>query len=175
MTTAIPRPVESRAEVQGKSMVKRSYWLAKSEESDYSIDDFASDGSTAWTGVRNYEARNTMRDRMREGDLVLFYHSNGSPPGAAGVARVASAAYPDPTQFQKKSVYYDPDSPKESPRWWLVDLAFEEKFSHLVSLQEIRDTPALQERELFRRNRLSITPVTKKEFDLIRKKGQAGR
>jgi predicted RNA-binding protein with PUA-like domain len=148
-----------------------NYWLAKSDESDYTIGDLERDGRTAWTGVRNYEARNSMRDRMKEGDLVLFYHSNGSPPGAAGVARVASAAYPDPTQFVKKSMYFDPASSKDDPRWWMVDLAFEEKFPHFVSLQEIRETPQLQEMSLFKRNRLSIHPVTKREYSRFRKMG----
>jgi predicted RNA-binding protein with PUA-like domain len=153
-------------------MAPISYWLAKSEESDYAIGDLERDDATAWVGVRNYEARNSMRDKMKPGDLVLFYHSNGTPPGVAGVARVASAAYPDPTQFVRKSIYFDPASSKEEPRWWLVDLAFEERFSHFVSLQEIRETPQLQEMSLFKRNRLSIHPVTKKEFDRIRKAGR---
>lgn len=156
-------------------MARICYWLAKSEESDYAIGDLERDGVVSWTGVRNYEARNSMRDRMKEGELVLFYHSNGTPPGVAGVARVASAPYPDPTQFLKRSVYYDPASRKEDPRWWLVDLAFEERFSHFVSLQEIREHPKLQEMSLFKRNRLSIHPVTKAEFALIRKMGSALR
>lgn len=152
-----------------------NYWLAKSEESDYAIGDLEKDGTTAWTGVRNYEARNSMRDRMKPGDLVLFYHSNGSPPGVAGVARVSGAPYPDPTQFVKRSKYFDPGSTREEPRWWLVDLTFVERFPHFVSLDEIRSNSGLQEMSLFKRNRLSIHPVTKKEFNLIRKSGMSGK
>lgn len=148
-----------------------NYWLAKSEESDYAIGDLERDGTTAWTGVRNYEARNTMRDRMKPGDLVLFYHSNGSPPGVAGTAKVAGASYPDPTQFVKRGKYYDSAATEAEPRWWLVDLTFVERFPNFVSLGEIRENPGLAEMSIFKRNRLSIHPVTRKEFNLIRKLG----
>lgn len=148
-------------------MAKRRYWLVKSEADAYSIDDLASDGTTPWDGVRNYEARNLMRDEMKEGDRVLYYHSNANPPGVVGVARVASAPYPDPLQFDPGSRYHDPGSTKEDPRWILVDLGFEEKFSRKVPLQEIKDHPELQEMVLVNRMRLSVQPVAKEEFEII--------
>ena len=98
------------------------YWLMKSEPDAFSIDDLARKGVEPWDGVRNYQARNFMRDAMRVGDGVLFYHSNCAEPGVAGIAEVASAAYPDPSQFAPRSKYHDPGSPREAPRWWLVDV-----------------------------------------------------
>lgn len=143
------------------------YWLVKSEPDVYSIDDLKKDGVTPWDGVRNYEARNLMRDEMKDGDLVLYYHSNASPPGVAGVARVAGEPYPDPTQFQRKSPYHDPTSDPDDPRWILVDLAFVEKLPRLVPLQEVREMDGLQEMTLLKRMRLSVQGVREEEFDLI--------
>jgi predicted RNA-binding protein with PUA-like domain len=120
------------------------YWLMKTEPDVYSIDDLARDERTAWEGVRNYQARNFMRVDMTVGDPVLFYHSSCEPAGVAGVARIASAAYPDPTQFDKKSEYYDPDSPKDEPRWSLVDVELVEKFAALVPLTALRAEPRLK-------------------------------
>ncbi|MEX2528060.1 MAG: EVE domain-containing protein [Gemmatimonadota bacterium] len=149
------------------------YWLVKSEADVYSIDNLKMDGVTPWDGVRNYEARNIMRDGMKDGDLVLYYHSNASPPGVAGVARVEGEPYPDPTQFQPKSPYHDPKSDPDDPRWILVDLAFVEKLPGLVSLQEIRETEGLQEMTLLKRMRLSVQDVREEEFHLILERGRS--
>jgi predicted RNA-binding protein with PUA-like domain len=145
----------------------------KSESAEYSIDDLRRDGSTAWTGVRNYEARNLMRDETSPGDLVLFYHSNSSPSGVAGIARVLSEPYPDPTQFDEDSVYHDPSSPPASPRWWLVDIGFVEKLDRVVSLAEIRVRPELTDMVLLKKLRLSVQPVTAAEFRVIREMASA--
>jgi predicted RNA-binding protein with PUA-like domain len=142
---------------------RRRYWLMKSEPDVFSIDDLARVGTEPWTGVRNYQARNFMRDGMQVGDGVLFYHSNATPPGIAGTATVASAAYPDPTQFDPDSEYYDPKATREQPRWHLVDVAFERRLKRTVTLDEIRaQADALGEDfPLIRRGtRLSVLPVT---------------
>ncbi len=147
------------------------YWLMKSEPDEASIDDaLAAKGCTvAWTGVRNYQARNFMRDQMHIGDGVLFYHSSCAEPGIAGLAEVASAAYPDPTQFDRKSPYYDPKSDPEHPRWLLVDVKATKK-TRLISLPELREQPQLEQMIILRRgNRLSITPVTPAEWSFITK------
>ena len=150
----------------------KQYWLMKSEEEVYSIRDLEADGTTPWEGVRNYEARNLMRDRMRAGDGVLFYHSNANPPGVAGLARVSTTAYPDHFAFDKKSHYYDSKSDPENPRWFMVDVEFVEAFSEVVSLNEIKAQPGLGEMALVKRVRLSVQPVTKEEFGIIRKMGR---
>ncbi len=142
--------------------------MMKSEEDEYSIDDLARDGSTPWTGVRNYEARNLMRDEMKPGDLILYYHSNARPSGVAGIARVASKAYPDPLQFDPESSYHDKKATEEEPRWFLVDVEFVEKFDRVVPLAEVKDHPDLQEMTLVRRMRLSVQPVEEEEFRIIR-------
>jgi predicted RNA-binding protein with PUA-like domain len=152
-------------------MAKR-YWLMKSEEDVYSIRDMEEEGTTCWEGVRNYEARNLMRDQMKVGDGVLFYHSNAKPPGVAGLAKVATAAYPDHFAFDKKNRYYDPKSDPENPRWFMVDVAFQEAFGEILSLEEIRSTPELGEMALVKRARLSVQPVEKEAFQLIRKMGR---
>ena len=149
-----------------------SYWLMKSEPDEASIDDaLAAKGCTvAWTGVRNYQARNFMRDQMRIGDGVLFYHSSCAEPGIAGLAEVASTSYPDPTQFDRKSPYYDPKSDPENPRWLLVDVRATKK-TRLIGLPELREQPELEDMIILRRgNRLSITPVTPAEWNFIVKK-----
>ncbi|MBX3610259.1 MAG: EVE domain-containing protein [Hydrogenophaga sp.] len=138
------------------------YWLMKSEPDECSIDDaLAAPGHTVpWTGVRNYQARNFMRDTMRVGDGVLFYHSSCPEPGIAGLARVASTAYPDPTQFDAASPYFDGASKAEAPRWLLVDVQALRK-TRLIGLPELRADPALADMLLLKRgNRLSITPVS---------------
>lgn len=143
-----------------------NYWLMKSEPDDCSIDDaLAAPGRIVpWTGVRNYQARNFMRDQMRSGDGVLFYHSSCDEPGIAGLAEVASAAYPDPTQFDRKSKYYDAASKKEAPRWVMVDVRALRK-TRLVGLSELRGHAELADMVVLRRgNRLSITPVTAREW-----------
>ncbi len=142
-------------------------WLTKSEPGDYSIDDLARDRRTPWTGVRNYKARNYMRDEMKVGDPILFYHSNADPSGVVGVARVASQAYPDPLQFDAKSRYYDERATRDEPRWWLVDVGFVEKLPRIVSLAEIKEKPALREMVLVKQSRLSVQPVRKAELEAI--------
>jgi predicted RNA-binding protein with PUA-like domain len=147
------------------------YWLMKSEPDEFSIDDLARapGGKAPWTGVRNYQARNFMRDDMRVGDGVLFYHSSCPEPGIAGLAEVASPAYPDKSQFDKKSEYYDPKSTRATPRWVHVDVKFVRKTA-LVSLAELRGCPELAGMRLLQRgNRLSITPVEPAEWAFITK------
>ena len=148
-----------------------AYWLMKSEPSDVSIDDLAklSNQTVPWYGVRNYQARNFMRDDMKVGDGVLFYHSSCPEPGVAGLAKVSSVAYPDETQFQPKNKYFDPKSTRETPRWFNVDVRCIKK-TRLVSLQELRDHPQLESLRILQRgNRLSITPVTPAEWKIISK------
>lgn len=151
-----------------------NYWLMKSEPDAFSFEDLKArpKQTEPWDGVRNYQARNFMRDAMKVGDPILFYHSNTNPPGVVGIAHVASEPYPDPTAFDKKSKYHDPKSDPEKPRWILVDVAFKADLKRLVSLDEMKTMPELSEmRALQRGNRLSITPVTKDEFQAIKKAG----
>ncbi len=146
-----------------------TYWLMKSEPDECSIDDLvAAPGQTvAWIGVRNYQARNFMRDAMRIGDGVLFYHSSCAEPGIAGLAQVASAPYPDPTQFDPSSPYHDGRSDPTSPRWLLVDVKLQRK-TPLLSLKAMRHAPALATMQVLRPgNRLSITPVTPEEWQAV--------
>ena len=145
----------------------RQHWLMKSEPYDYSIDDLQRDGTTHWDGVRNYAARNLMRDKMRIGDRVLFYHSNVKPPGVAGIAEVCRESYPDFTQFDPANKYHDPKATEENPRWFMVDIRFVEKFEREVGLPEIRATPKLAGMVLVNRSRLSVQPVTEAEFEHI--------
>ena len=144
------------------------YWLMKSEPEAFSIDDLQRVGREPWSGVRNYLARNFMR-QMAVGDGVLFYHSNTRVPGVVGVAEVACDAYPDPTQFQKKSHYYDPKATREEPRWQLVDVSFKRKLSRIISLEELRGAgERLDEFELLRRgSRLSVMPVSAANWKTI--------
>lgn len=145
----------------------RKHWLVKSEPDTYSIDDLERDGRTMWDGVRNYGARNNMQE-MAEGDLVLYYHSRQTPPGVAGVARVARKAYPDPTQFDRDSGYFDPKSDEDDPRWWLVDIAFVEKFAAPVPLPDIKEEASLADMVLVNNSRLSVQPVEKGEFEKVK-------
>lgn len=145
------------------------YWLMKSEPDEVSIDDalVASGSTVSWTGVRNYQARNFMRDAMCIGDGVLFYHSSCAAPGIAGIAEVASTSYPDETQFDPGSKYYDPKATRENPRWMLVDVRAIAK-TRLLSLNELRGIPELADMQILKRgNRLSITPVTPAEWRYI--------
>ena len=140
----------------------------KSEPDAYSIDDLERDGRDMWDGIRNYQARNMMRDDMKIGDEVFFYHSNCKEPGVVGLARVVSEPYPDPTQFDKKSKYFDAKSSKDNPRWCLVDVAFVRKLKRNVTLSEIKAQKSLADMILTRKgNRLSIMPVTKKHWNKI--------
>lgn len=153
-----------------------NYWLMKSEPDVFSIHDLARKKSEPWDGVRNYQARNFMRDGMQVGDLILFYHSNAEPPGVAGVARVAGAARPDPTAFDARSKYFDASSKTENPRWWLVDVEYVETFKHLISLSALREQEGLQDMVLLRPgNRLSVMPVHPEEFKRIVKLGRSAR
>jgi predicted RNA-binding protein with PUA-like domain len=137
-----------------------AYWLVKSEPDTYSIDDLERDRTERWDGIRNYQARNMMRDDMRIGDKVLFYHSSCAVPGVAGIAKIASKAYADPTQFDPESRYFDPKSVADDPRWMLVELAFVRKLKRVITLTEIKEQPGLEDMILTRRgNRLSIMPV----------------
>ena len=143
------------------------YWLMKSEPSEYSIDDLQRDGSVAWFGVRNYQARNFMRDQMRLDDGVLFYHSSCSQPGIAGLAAVAKLAYPDETQFEFDGNYFDPKATRDNPRWFNVEVKYV-KHTRLLPLEELRGYPELATlRILARGNRLSITPVDPDEWNFI--------
>jgi predicted RNA-binding protein with PUA-like domain len=145
-----------------------AYWLFKSEPDTYSIDNLQRDGTESWDGIRNYQARNMMRDDMRVGDKVLFYHSSCAVPGVAGIAKVASKAYADPTQFDPESPYFDPKSAADDPRWMLVDLAFVRKLKRVITLTEIKELPGLEDMILTRRgNRLSIMPVEPAHWKLL--------
>jgi predicted RNA-binding protein with PUA-like domain len=139
----------------------------KSEPDAYSIDDLAADGHTHWDGVRSYQARNLMRDEMEIGDRVLFYHSQLKPPGVIGLAEVVKEAYPDHTSWDPDSHYFDPKSSPEAPRWFMVDIGFVEKFDRLVSIDEMREYPELQDMVLLKRSRLSVQPVTEGEYGFI--------
>jgi predicted RNA-binding protein with PUA-like domain len=146
---------------------RRSYWLMKSEPDVFSIDDLKRKGREPWDGVRNFQARNFMRDQMAVGDLVLFYHSSTTPPGVAGVARVATAAYPDPSAFDPDSPYHDPDSDPDEPRWWLVEVEFVEKFAEVVSLDALKAAAKTDLAGMLvvrRGQRLSVQPVEKPHF-----------
>ena len=145
-----------------------TYWLMKSEPDSYSIDDLERDGREKWDGIRNYQARNMMRDDMKIGDEVFFYHSNCKEPGIVGIARVASAPYPDPTQFDKKSKYYDAKSSTDNPRWCLVDVEFVRKLTRTITLTELKAQKTRADMILTRKgNRLSIMPVARKHWNKI--------
>ena len=151
------------------------HWLIKSEPSVYSIEDLARDGETEWSGVRNYKARNYMRDEMRIGDGLLFYHSNVDPLGVYGIAEVASEAHPDSTQFREGDHYYDPESDRDNPRWWCVDVQHVETFRSPVTREEMKETPGLAGMAVLKRGmRLSVMRVTPEEFDIVRARGRRG-
>ncbi|MEP7207390.1 MAG: EVE domain-containing protein [Casimicrobiaceae bacterium] len=144
-----------------------AYWLMKSEPDEFSIDDLAAAGTTPWFGVRNYQARNYMRDAMALGDRALFYHSSCPQPGVAGICEVCTAPYPDATQFELASPYHDPKSTRAEPRWLNVDVCFVGK-TRLVALAELRAEPRLADMRILQRgNRLSITPVTATEWKIV--------
>lgn len=152
----------------------KRFWLMKSEPSCYSIDNLERDGSTSWEGVRNYQARNFLRDDAQVGDLVLFHHSNADPVGVAGIAKIVRAGYPDPFQFDKRNQYYDPKSKPESPTWITVDVGFVEKFAEVVPLATLKAMHGLEKMVLTQKgSRLSVQPVTKDEFEIVRKLGKS--
>ena len=146
-----------------------NYWLIKSEPSDYSFEDLkGEDGSIAeWDGVRNYQARNLLRDEIKSGDRVIYYHSNSKPSGAVGTAFVVKNGYPDHTAWDPKSGLPDPRSTEENPIWYMVDIKADLTFGRVVSLKEIKSTPELSEMVLVKNSRLSVQPVTQSEFNLI--------
>lgn len=140
----------------------------KSEPDVFSIDTLKTKKKSGWDGVRNYQARNYMRDEMKKGDIVLFYHSSCDVPGVAGLAKVSKESHPDPTQFDAKSDYYDPKATKENPRWFMVEVEFVERFDNVVTLHQIKNVKALENMPLVQKgSRLSINPVTEKEFQTI--------
>jgi predicted RNA-binding protein with PUA-like domain len=147
------------------------YWLMKSEPDTYSIDDLAkSKGPAMWEGCRNYVVRNFMRDEMKPGDKAFFYHSSCDPAGVVGTMEITGTAYPDPTQFDPKSDYYDAKSMKSDPRWLAVDVKLTEKFPRIVTLAEMRQTPSLEGMLLLRKGqRLSVMPVTEREWNIVHK------
>jgi predicted RNA-binding protein with PUA-like domain len=147
---------------------RRRYWLMKSEPDVYSIDDLKRDRKTMWDGVRNYQARNLMRDDMSVGDPVLFYHSNAKPMCIAGLAEVASKSYPDPSAFDRKDKHYDPKSDPENPTWMLVDVKHVATFEAPLTRETLAAEPALADMMLLRRgSRLSVQPVTAAEFKVV--------
>ena len=151
-----------------------NYWLMKSEPDAFSIDDLAKcdDQTEPWDGIRNYQARNFMRDQMKIGDKVLFYHSSCKVPGVVGIAKVVKEAYPDHTSWDQNSKYFDPKSSKEEPRWFMVDIQLERKFESAIALTELKKTDGLESMALLKRgNRLSIQPVSEDEFQIIESMG----
>ena len=157
----------------------RRYWLMKCEPDAYSIDDLARDGSTSWEGVRNYQARNFMRE-MKTGDSVLFYASNADPPGVSGLAKVSRESYPDQYAWKKGHKYFDAKTDKASPTWFMVDVAYVDRFKDVVSLAELKETKGLEDMKVVQKgSRLSVQPATKTEYDIVvklgRKKGKTSR
>jgi predicted RNA-binding protein with PUA-like domain len=149
-----------------------NYWLMKSEPDSFSIDALAAapERTSRWDGVRNFQARNYLRDEMKKGDLAFFYHSSTAVPGIAGIVKVVRAGYPDPTAFEKGHEHYDADSDRENPKWYMVDVKLQKKLKRIVTLDELRSHAGgkLKDMVLLKRgNRLSITPVTKTEWDFI--------
>ena len=146
------------------------YWLMKSEPEEFSIDDLKNrpQKTEPWDGVRNYQARNFIRDEMKKGDLAFFYNSNCNEPGIVGLMEVCKEGYPDPTAFDKKDRHFDPKSDPDNPRWYLVNVKFKRKLKRVISLGELREKKPLQKMQLLQRgNRLSVMPLTKKEWDYI--------
>jgi predicted RNA-binding protein with PUA-like domain len=153
----------------------KRYWLFKSEPESYSIDDLERDRNTSWEGVRNYQARNLLRDDMREGDRVLFYASSTEPAGVVGIAEITRKGYPDHFAFDADHHYYDPKSDPANPTWYMVDIHFVEKFAHTVSLATLKDTPGLEKMTVVQKgSRLSVQPATKNEFDIVVRLGRRG-
>ena len=149
------------------------YWLMKSEPHVYSWDDLENDGKTHWDGVRNYQARNIMRDDMKNGDMVLYYHSNCKPPHVAGIAKICKEGYPDFTAFDPNSKYFDPKSDIDNPRWIMVDIEPVEKMKNNVNLSDMRENPLLVGMPLLMRGqRLSVQPVSEEHFKIICEMGE---
>jgi predicted RNA-binding protein with PUA-like domain len=153
----------------------KKYWLMKCEPEAYTIEDLERDGTTTWEGVRNFQARNYMRDDMKPGDGVLFYASNAEPSGVTGLAEISRGGYPDPYAFQEGHKYFDPKSDPDNPTWMMVDIRFVETFPDIVPLAVLKETPGLGDMMVTQKgSRLSVQPVTKKEFDIVVKLGRKG-
>lgn len=149
------------------------YWIFKSEPGSYSIDDLKKDKQTYWDGVRNYQARNMLRDDVKNGDFIIFYHSSCDEPGAYGLAKVSKEGYPDYSAWDKKSEHPDPKSTKEKPIWYMVDIIFKSKFKNKITLKDMRSMPDFSGMRLLQRgNRLSLFPISKKHFDTIISSGK---
>jgi predicted RNA-binding protein with PUA-like domain len=147
---------------------KKRYWLMKSEPGTYSIEDLKRDGKTCWDGVRNYQARNLMRDEMQVGDGVLFYHSREKPMGVYGIAEIVREAYPDDSAFDPQDKHYDPKSDPANPTWMMVDIGYIGTLETPVTLDMLKQTPGLEKMMVIQRgSRLSVQPVTKKEWDIV--------
>jgi len=153
--------------------MSKRYWLMKCEPAAYTIDDLKRDRKTSWEGVRNYQARNFMRDRMQIGDEVLFYASNAEPSGVTGLARIARAGYVDEYQFKVGHKYYDPDASEEKPAWYMVDIEFVERFPDTLPLETLKHTKGLEKMMVIKKgSRLSVQPVSKSEYDIVVKLGR---
>jgi predicted RNA-binding protein with PUA-like domain len=151
----------------------RKYWLMKCEPSAYTIDDLARDGVTGWEGVRNFQARNFMRDQMQVGDGVLFYASSAEPSGVTGLAEIARAGHPDPFAWKKGHKYFDEATDKANPTWYTVDIKFVEKFAQIIPLDVLKVTKGLEQMMVIRKGaRLSVQPVSKAEFDIVARLGR---
>jgi predicted RNA-binding protein with PUA-like domain len=158
--------------MDARSAVPKRYWLMKCEPAAYTIDDLARDGTTSWEGVRNFQARNFMRDEMQVGDDVLFYASNADPSGVSGLATIARAGYPDHYAWRKGHKYFDPKTTKAKPTWFMVDLAFAASFPEVVPLAALKAHKALSKMTVTQKgSRLSVQPVTRAEFDIVRRLG----
>jgi predicted RNA-binding protein with PUA-like domain len=153
----------------------KKYWLMKCEPAAYTIDDLERDGRTGWEGVRNYQARNLLRDEIKAGDAVLFYVSSADPSGVTGVAKVLKGGYPDPFAVRKGHKYFDPDSDPANPTWYTVDIGFVEKFPETVSLETLKKTRGLEDMMVTRKgSRLSVQPVSRDEFEIVLSLGRKG-
>lgn len=169
-----PEPLEIRGRSHQAYRMTRRHWLMKCEPDAYTIDQLERDGITSWEGVRNYQARNYLRDEMRVGDAVLFYASNADPSGVTGLAEVIRAGYPDPTAWKKGHKYFDPSSRKDAPAWYLVDVKFVERFAKPVSLETLKKTKGLEAMLVTQKGvRLSVQPVLPEEYDIVVKLGRA--
>ena len=154
----------------------KRYWLMKCEPEAYTIEDLERDGTTTWEGVRNFQARNSMRDDMKPGDGVLFYASNAEPSGVSGLAEISRAGYPDPYALQEGHKYYDPKSDPDNPTWYMVDIRFVERFPEVIPLATLKETRGLEKMVVTQKgSRLSVQPVTKTEFEIVRRLGRKGK
>jgi predicted RNA-binding protein with PUA-like domain len=144
-----------------------NYWLMKSEPDAFSIADLKKKGTASWDGVRNYTARNFIRDGMKKGDLAFFYHSSCPEPGVAGIMKITQGGHPDPTQFDPKSKYFDAKALPSAPRWFLVEVAFQKEAKKVVSLAQMKESPELKNMAMFKYNRLSVSPVSEAEWRFI--------